>query len=301
MKNYSTSIAAQKLVSKHVMLGVSRHDLKGQKIDVITSVGTARNHQSALKICADWLLEAKGKHLQNIDEIEAAEYLTLRALTVGQSAVDLDRQALNFHLFFESPVPFIPSQIERKLTNRAYTSAQIDLLALEASARLELSIRVAEAAGLRAMELLTISLPEYLGESQRAGWKLDRFLGRENEVIFIVHGKGGLCREVRLPAHLAKQLLACLRPAPITITDRKANHLSYFYLIGGVNFSSQFSQLSMKVLGASNGAHGLRHTFAKKRLRDLMCLGLTYENALHVLSNELGHFSTANTFAYLRD
>ena len=190
---------------------------------------------------------------------------------------------------------------QRKLTNRAYTPAQIQLILDEANPKLHLSICLAESAGLRAMELITISLPEHLPESQRDAWRYRRFAGRESESRFVVHGKGGLCREVRLPRPIASRLMTCMRPYPIVVRDRGVNHQSFFNLTSGVNFSEQFSNLSKNVLNMSLGAHGLRHSFSQKRLHDLICQGLSFEDALHVLSNELGHFSTNNTFAYLRD
>lgn len=301
MKKWNTKKAAEKLVSKSISLGTSRHRCRHQSIDVITSVGTARNHRCALKVFGDWLLEHNGKHIGNSTEMEAAEFLTYRALTVGQAALNLSRQALNFHLFYQKPIPFVTSIVEHKLTNRAYNPKQIDMLVAAASLKMGLSIRIAQHAGLRAVELITITPTKQLQESPRDGWKSERFLGREHETSFTVHGKGGLCREVRLPPSLAIQLLASARLKSVVVKDREVNHSSYFDLVGGANFSAQFSSLSSEVLGKSTGAHGLRHTFAKKRLHDLMCAGLAFSDALQVLANELGHFSTANTFTYLRD
>lgn len=301
MKNYSTPVAAQTLVGKSVRLGASRHHNREEKLRIITSVGTARNHASALKLAGDWLLESKGKHLKNMTADDAAEYLCLRAMTVGQSAVDLARQAINFHLLHKAPVPFVSAQVQRELTNRAYTRAQIELLVLEASPKLKLSISLALDAGLRAHELITISTPQDLNESQRRGWVSNRFAGRDHDANFVVHGKGGLCRSVKITAPLADTLMEQVRPTMLAVSDRGVNYDSYFNLVGGSNFSMQFSKLSMAVLGFSHGAHGLRHSFAQARLHDLMCIGLKYTNALDILSNELGHFSTSNTLAYLRN
>lgn len=301
MKNYCTRIAAEKLVGKRVRLGTSRHQLQRNKIEVVTSVGTARNHTDALKLVGDWLLEFKGKHLKNMSEDDAAEYLCLRALSVGQSGVDLSRQAINFHLLYEDPIPFIPSVIHHKLTDRAYTPGQIDLLLQEAKPRLRRSIVLAVNAGLRAHELITIALPCDLPESPRQGWVADRFSGRQEDAEFVVHGKGGLHRAARLSPEEACELMDQLRPHAVTVVDRKVRHTSHFDLLGGSNFSSQFSRLSMALFGFSHGAHGLRHSFAQARLHELMCTGLTYAVALNVLSNELGHFANSNTFAYLRD
>jgi integrase len=301
MKKYSTTIAARKLVGKSLALGTSRHQVKSEEKHLICGVSTAHAHTRSLKAVGDWMHSTTGKHLKNLNEDDALVYLTARALTVGQSAVDLDRQAINFHLLYENPIPFVASTIERKLTNRAYTEAQIDLLIADASEKMQFSIRVAADAGLRAMELITIAPADWLEESTRDAWSTERFLGRENDVAFVVRGKGGLYRQVRLSPSLAEQLMMRVRPFPITVVDRKVTHKSFFDLTSGVNFSQQFSSLSKRVLGMSNGGHGLRHTFAQSRLRDLMCRGLSFEDALRVLSNELGHFSSNNTFAYLRD
>lgn len=301
MKKYSTVIAARKLVSERIALGTSRHVQDKKKIDVITSVGTARNHRVALKSAGDWLLSHKGKHLKNLNKEDADEYLKFRASSVGQSAVDLGRQAINFHLLTATPVPYFASSIPREYPDRAYKQGEITLLLSSASNDLNLAIQIAASAGLRAFELITIAPVGFMSESVREAWHPARFLGRERDNSFLVHGKGGLKRQIRLSPGLSEELRKRRRPNPLQICDREVNLLSYFELIGGANFSAQFTNLSNQVLGESNGAHGLRHTFAQKRLRDLLCHGLSYEDALKVLSNELGHFSVNNTLAYLRN
>lgn len=300
MKKYSTEIAAQRLISENLALGSSRHLSDKKTMKVITGVGTARNYQSGLKLAGDWLLDSKGKHLQNMNRDDACEYLTLRALTVGQSAVDLARQAINMHFFQNDPIPFFPSTKIRVLKNRAYCDQQIALLLMKANPSLSLSIRLAHYAGLRAFELITLAPQNMLNESQRDAWCDERFMGREGDDIYIVHGKGGLCRRVMLSRSLSEELMTHLREHPIKVKDRKVIHTSFFNLLGGVNFSTQFSKLSKEVLGKSYGAHGLRHSYVQSRVRDLICRGLSYEQALQAVSNEVGHFDTANTEAYLR-
>lgn len=301
MKKYSTEIAARKLVSQRIALGTSRHVRNKMAIEVITSVGTARNHRYALKCAADWLIHGKGKHLKNMNAADAQEYLSFRATTVGQSAVDLGRQAINFHLLRDAPIAYVPSIFPREVEDRGYTDGEIRLLLAAASPRLNFSIQLAMSAGLRALELVTLAPPDCLNESERDAWHAQRFLGRQSDIPFVVHGKGGLRRQVRLSPGLASELFQQLRFSPVQVRDREIYHTSHFDLIGGANFSIQFSNLSEKVLGTSHGAHGLRHTFAQRRLHSLLCLGLSYEDALQVLSNELGHFSTSNTLAYLRN
>jgi integrase len=300
MKKYSCKTAARMLVNQRVELGVSRHAATKHCKEVVTSVGTARNHSVALKGVAIWLYGKNGKHLKNLNSEDAAEYLTLRSMTAGQSAVDLDRQAINFHILRDEPIPYFLSAIPRDEADRAYTTGEIYLLLQNCGDKLNLSIRLAANAGLRALELITIAPVGCLNESKR-DWHKERFTGREEDVAFVVHGKGGLRRQVRLAPDLADELIQQLRPMPIKVRDREVIHTSHFDLVSGANFSMQFSMLSQKVLGESHGAHGLRHTFAQKRLRDLLCCGLDCDLALKVLSNELGHFAVKNTFAYLRN
>ena len=300
MKKYSSKTAARMLVSQRVELGVSRHARKKHCQQVVTSVATSRNHRVALTGLATWLHGKDGKHLKNLNESDAAEYLTLRSMTVSQSAVDLDRQAINFHLLRDDPIPFILSVIPTEEVDRAYTQGEIAILLENCGEKLSLSIRLAANAGLRAVELITIAPVGCLNESNR-DWHKERFVGREGDVAFVVHGKGGLRRQVRLAPDLAAELMQHLRPTPIRVRDREVIHTSYFDLVSGANYSMQFSALSKKILGESHGAHGLRHTFAQKRLRDLLCCGLDCDLALKVLSNELGHFAIKNTLAYLRN
>jgi integrase len=311
-KKYDPRIAARKVVSRHVKLGESRHKTKGTKQQIITSVGTARNHADALTVFAKWLLR-KGKTLKNFNELDIAEYMTERALTTSQSTCDLARQAINMNLLFEDPIDFVASVVETRLTNRAYHPKQIDELITTADADLALSIEVAVSGGLRCMELDTISElhvqlnvsdidVHHFGTSEaKRGWKTNRFIGREPSERFVVAGKGGLHREVRIEPRVSVLMRAKRRDKMKIVVDRTLNHKSFFELIAGNNFSQQFCRHSNKILGFSHGAHGLRHSFAKRRIRELLCLGIPFEEAIMILSNELGHFASKNTFVYLRD
>ena len=55
-----------------------------------------------------------------------------------------------------------------------------------------------------------------------------------------------------------------------------------------------------RVLGWSEGAHGLRHSYAQERLRELQRQGLRWEYALETVSQEMGHFRPQITEVYLR-
>lgn len=300
MKNYSPKKAAERAVHKNLALGLSRHQYPELVKTKVTSVMTADAHTSTLAQFAKHLIIKNSKHLKNASLTDAQTYLKEISLTKKQSTVSLARQAINLHILPQQPVAHVVSALPTTPINRAYTTAQINFLCKAAPPALALSIAVAASAGLRTMELLSISGPDQQRTSSR-DWHVNRFLGREHCSKFIVHGKGGLCREVRITPELAVQLEIVQRPSPVYVSNRHARLLSYFSLIGGHDFSIQFSQLSKRELGFSHGAHGLRHSYAQLRLHELLCIGLSIDEAIQVVSQEMGHFAIKNTMAYLRD
>jgi integrase len=300
VKNYSPKIAAQMVVFPNVRHGLSRHMDKELAQKNVTSILTEKAHVQSLTSVASWLHDTTGKHLKNIKKVDAEAYLSERARTHRQSSVSLTRQAINLHLLPHDPLQFVPSSIPTELKDRAYTSAEIAFLSECARPELALSLALCANAGLRGMELLTLASPDQLSMSDR-DWSSDRFCGREDDARFVVWGKGGLHREVRVSPNLAESLKGHQRDSKVTVSHRGAHLPSYFDLLGGHQFSQEFGRLSKEVLGFSHGAHGLRHSFAQRRRLELLCVGLSMETVILTISQELGHFHTKNTMAYLRD
>jgi integrase len=300
MKNYSPQKAAERAVHLNLALGLSRHQHPALARTKVTSVMTADAHCSALTQFSKHLACESNKHLKNASPSDAKLYLEKISLTKKQSTVSLARQAINLHLLPHQPIKHVVSCIATKPLNRAYTTVQINFLCEMASPTLALSIAIACSAGLRVMELLSISDTDQQRVSHR-DWHVNRFLGREHYPKFIVHGKGGLCREIRITPELALRLADMKRQVPVYVSNRHAHLQSYFDLMGGHDFSIQFSKLSKRILGFSHGAHGLRHSYAQQRLHELLCIGLTIDEAIQVVSQEMGHFAIKNTMAYLRD
>ena len=300
MKNYSPKIAAKLQVRPQVMHGLSRHknlDLAEKKI---SSVGTERNHVSALTVFAKWLIKDSNKHLKNAKPTDAIRYLEERSRVVRQKTLDMDRQALNMNMNFPTDIKFILSEVETIVENRAYSQSELNYLISKAPDDLKLSIELAVNSGLRSMEIITLSPPLALCQSDR-NWHEHRFDGRNKDESFIVHGKGGLHREIRLSPELSNRIKQFARPAPVKVTHRETHLTSHFDLLGGHDFCNKFSILSKKELGFSHGAHGLRHTFAQKRLLELMCLGHDTNISVKILSQEMGHFAITNTLIYLSE
>jgi integrase len=300
MKNYSPKIAAKLQVRPQVIHGLSRHKNHEMAEKKISSVGTERNHVSALTVFAKWLIKDSKKHLKNAKSTDANRYLTERSKVVRQKTLDMDRQALNMNMNFQTDIKFKLSEVKTPVENLAYSQFELNYLISRAPDNLRLSIQLSSNAGLRSMEILSLSPPFCLSQSVRS-WHINRFAGRSNDVSFIVHGKGGLHREIRLSPELAEHVKKLTRPVPVIVSNRETHLTSHFDLLGGHYFCNRFSIFSKNELGFSHGAHGLRHTFAQKRLLELMCLGHDTDNAIKILAQEMGHFAITNTLTYLRE
>jgi integrase len=276
-------------------IGTARHTQKHEL--KIHSLGTARNYEQALTRLTQWLQENKLGDLKTLKAKTACAYLELRGQSVKQKTLDQERQAVQLHLGIKLPV--IKSELVEALKSRAYSVEQVAFIAKAQTVKNRLATEIALAAGLRAHELLTLRPQNDRAASTHRPWLAHRFCGQTGEIYTVV-GKGGLTREVLIPFSLAQQLEACRLSIPITIRDRKIDYKSYYQIGGGKNWSNGFSLASKRVLGWSHGAHGLRHTFAQARMEKLQQLGFSYQSALEIVSQLLGHFRPDITEVYLR-
>jgi integrase len=286
---------AQHAIKQKLVIKIARHTQRDDKI--IHSLGTARNYEQALTRITQWLQENKLGDLKTLDRDKSLNYLELRGQCVGQKTLDQERQAIQLHLGLKLPV--IKSELSEVIKSRAYTIEQIALISSSQTERHSLATRIAYAAGLRAHELLTLQPLNSRSASTHRQWSNKRFTGRQG-VIYTVIGKGGLIREVMLPHELARQLEKNRLQIPIITRDRNINYKSHYNIGGGKQWSNSFSAASKRALGWSHGAHGLRHTFAQSRMNELQQLGFIYQEALGIVSQQMGHFRPDITEVYLR-
>ena len=120
-------------------------------------------------------------------------------------------------------------------------------------------------AGLRAHELHTLRYDKEVSPSLRAMHQ-DKFsrMPHENK-MYTVTGKGGLIREVRLPTHLSERLEERRLNITMDVIDRGVDYTTHYDIAAGHKFSDAFSEASIRALGYTNGAHGLRHSYAQNR------------------------------------
>jgi len=272
---------------------------------VIKSIGTSRNYEQAYRRISQYLHEQRLGSLQSMTVQQAVAYLDKRSQFVRQSTLNMERQALQAmmrhitHLLApDQALPSVQAAIETELSSRAYTAEQVDMIAAHQIARNSLATEIAYRAGLRAHELYTLRLATERHADVRPAtpYKFNHRPG----ILYTVQGKGGLIREVCIPPNLSRQLEAARLPHPAPILDRNIRYQSYYDLNGGQRWSSSFTKVSKRVLGWSEGGHGVRHAYAQERMDELRAAGLDRNLALETVSQELGHFRPSITEIYLR-
>lgn len=271
----------------------------------IQSVGTVRNYEQSLTKVAAYLKENNLGTLRDLTPEGATNYLAVRGEEISQKSLDMERQAIQSmmqhvtnQLTPGTNLTRVQSELTQALSSRFYEPAQASVIADAQNEANSLATEVALAAGLRAHELYTLRLATERAPDDRPTHAA-KFAGR-NGVIYTVQGKGGLVREVMIPQHLHQRLeLARLNEA-MRVQDRAVFYLTHYAIGGGQRWSNSFSAASNRTLGWSRGAHGLRHTYAQQRMKELQKLGHSREEALYLTSLCMGHFRTSITEIYLR-
>lgn len=272
---------------------------------VIRSVGTARNYEDRLRSVATTLAHQQ-TNLKDLTPETARHYLEQRGEEVGQKTLDMERQAIQSmmqHVTGQLPagqtLSVVKSEQEQILESRAYTPEQVQAIAAQQAPQNALATAIAHAAGLRAHELLTLARPDEQPPDDRPALA-DKFQHLDAGARYTVIGKGGLRRAVHIPRALAARLETRRLDAPHQVTDRNVHYERRYAIGGGRNFSQSFSRASNNALGWSNGAHGLRHSYAQERMDALRDRGSARQNALETVSQEMGHFRPEITETYLR-
>jgi len=182
---------------------------------------------------------------------------------------------------------------------RFYTFAQFSTLYEHCkTSQQHASLAICYYSGLRAHEILTILPGDQREPHKRPA--LDTKFQYMDGRLYTVCGKGGLIRLVCIPHPYADDLEALRLSVPAKVKDRGKFYYSHYAVIGGARLSSWFSQFSKKILGFSNGVHGLRHSYAQNRFEVLLNRHLSVDIALRTVSQELGHFRPEITKVYLR-
>lgn len=294
------STQANRAIRRSLALGKASHNSKNS--GKIHSVVTAKTYQASLKLLAEWDKVNGGKGLTLLDTSRAEAYLLERAEYVTQKTLDKDRQALQILPNVDKPDRIKSQVINSGLStqSRAYDIAQVEHLFNHQQEHNALATEISYEAGLRAHELYTIRPLSEQAISTHRQFSNERFEGRPSTVAYTVIGKGGLIREVRLSTELSQRLESLRLPMPRNVTDRGIRYQQQYNIGAGKAWSQSFSSASSREFGWSNGAHGLRHSYAQDRMKEIQALGHTYQSALEIVSQEMGHFRADITEVYLR-
>jgi len=297
---------ARAVLKKHLDLS-SRHEakqsqsIKGSKsTGKIHSVRTFNKYCESLKGAGEWMKKTHSiRFLNEAGPAMAKQYLEHRRdMGISQKQLDTDRVAMQY-FFNQHQIEKVHSRASPDKSSRRYTQEQVYLITQVQAEQNALSTTIAKETGIRAHELLTIRKTSELRPSSHRNWHKDRFLGREGE-RYMVTGKGGLKREMMLTKETAQKLEQCRLAEPRLVIDRGVHYQQYYNITGGNTWSKSFSDASSRILGWSHGAHGLRHTYAQDRMLELQNLGIRYQEARDIVSQELGHFRGDVVETYLR-
>ena len=280
--------------------------MKALQGHTLPSVRTVANYEACLSLVAKYVQANRLGSLRDLTPDMALTWLEKRSLSVSQKTLDMERQAIQVMLQHvtrklktNERLKVIKSQKTTVLVSRAYTTTQIELIASVQQSHNQLSTLIAWQAGLRAHELFTLRPLSEQRPSIRPAMP-EKFLGLDG-MKYTVAGKGGLIREVVLPYHLAELLELRRHPEPKQVMDRGVFYKSYYDIGGGHSWSSAWTRCAKSQLGWSEGAHGLRHTYAQTRMVTLQTKHrLSREDALRAVSQEMGHFRPEITEVYLR-
>lgn len=271
----------------------------------LKSVGTVNNYEAALSRVAQFVNREMNIGLREMTPAHALAYLDARSEEVGQKTLDMERQAIQAMMQYSTKrmpegerLPVVKSEHQQILKSRAYTPEQVRLVTEVQQPQNALSTQLAHAAGLRAHELFTLRPAAERQPSDRPA-RAEKFAGREGQ-LYTVQGKGGLIRHVLIPNHLAAALESRRLAEPVRVTDRTVHYTQHYAISAGKNWSQSFSKAANKSLGWSEGAHGVRHSYAQERMTELLKSGLLRSDALEIVSQEMGHFRPEITETYLR-
>jgi integrase len=295
---------ARFLVARHTHHGLDK--IQAKKLRKISSVGTERSYRQAVKNYLQWCDDNQIQPDFRGNKTTLTQYLEERREWIQQKTLNQERQALQ--LIYKQKLPLLKSLQESIYSKRSYLLSEVMQIVLRQNEKNVITTWLAFFCGTRAHEAATI-LPHSEQAETKRNWNGKRFAGLSNYSLYTVKGKGGLIRKIAVPNWL-KNLLEIRRRDPIKVVDREVTYVSCYDIGIGQAWSQSFCDASKKTLGISTGGHGLRHSYAKWRLQCLIDeLELRHkpddllspeEEALLVLSQELGHFRLDIVYCYLR-
>jgi len=315
-KILSGSEQAQRLFSKHMDLrGWSKSDQIKAGVSGFRSEVTLARRTADLGRASGRIFEREG--ITKIKDItpEMARFEIKSIKNAGYSSSTISGYAKTLsdahQLLHGSSIDFgtlVPSRSsDTPVSGRAYSQAQVKEIIDHQSPVFGMMTEVVADAGLRASELNTIrpagEFQVHIAEHRLHQLVDYRFSGREG-VEYVVTGKGGLDRTVHISKELSEKLetfrLDYAREIHSSRGEDGRTFEQHYDLPKADDWGRNFSETSKDLFNFSHGPHGLRHTYAQERMKNLQSQGYSWDQARLATSQELGHFRPSETNTYLR-
>jgi integrase len=249
------------------------------------------------------------KRLKDITQTQAQDYINqrlkdrIRVRTVQGYAKALELLPNVAELI----VPSRATDANDKPTGtRAYTPAQIkEIQKFLNLPKSQLATQIILESGCRAQDLASLRLnhEHTITNARLAKLHPDRFAGREDWVKVNFIGKGGHEYISTIHPETARTLERYRLTLPQDFKERQQENVvtqQYYDIPAGKVLSTQWSRAADQSLGLKRGLHGLRHTFAQERLKDMQHAGMVWEKALECVSQQMGHYRASEVKTYLR-
>lgn len=298
---YDTRTSMDDMIRRHARAAARRFTILGPETNVpykvVRSIGSQLILERVFRQFERFLEVNKAGNLKNFPPEMVDLFILARNEYVGESQLKLDRWALE--ILLGRSIERIRSARPQQLKPRALSIEHIEAIIRAQRPEMAYSTQLAFACGLRSFELLTIAPP---GVEQRDKRPIPPYLffGAEDGELRTVTGKGGLVRWSHVPHSLLARLELTRRARPKKVRHQCRSLTSYYDIVGGQAWATDFSRTCRDLFGTSPGAHGLRHSYVQFRLGRLQEAGLSELQARLAVSVEIGHFRPEKTKTYTR-
>jgi integrase len=277
---------------------------------ILRSDRTVQRYQGDLGRAAEVIQKLYGVHkLKDITQQQAQNYINarlqenIRVRTVQGYAKALQMLPLVSQLHV--PARNTDKQ-DKPMQARAYTREQIHAMQQHiALTNAKLATQIMLESGCRTKDLASLCLERERPARNARLDKLhaDRFLGREDWIRVTFIGKGGHEYTSTISPKTARELEKMRLLIPRDFRERNQPNIvtrQYYNLPAGLRLSKLWSDASKCIFLQPRGLHGVRHTFAQERLREMLQAGMTWDKALQCVSQQMGHYRASEVGTYCR-
>jgi integrase len=290
-------LAHQKTVMK-VAHGVRKSWARENDLELIHSVRTEGDFKDKIEDYLTWRVFHTLQFDGNYRIEEAQEFLDEISEYTSQTNLNNYKRALD--IVFEIQLKTVKSLVVTNLCSRSYMSDEVEIIKQHQTLLNSFCTDLCHISGLRAHELFSLRPISEIKPTNVDKSRSDLFIYLSDFKLYTVKGKGGLIRAVAIRCDHAEQLEKFRTAEAGQKTERGTNYQPFYAIGGGHAFTESFSRASKVALKFSNGAHGLRHTYAQNRVKTLIANGINAVDTLEIVSQELGHFRPEVVLTYLR-